>query len=211
MKMTVTKAPWIAISPATAFPTGSRAAASQPQSKALRAFSCKGVSRKLMGSALRMTAKGSGSQRARAFQHLANMVWRGRDSILAGSGLGRLSRLVGFCRFLSRPIGRILGEALAVRCGSSRVVRDIPTGTLELDGWRRQQSLQVPPTAVARGQRSIGELLDFLDASSTLFALVFVKRQAHLPLRVIPTKIIAVLEHSVKRPGCLGCLKGGGV
>jgi len=58
MNMTVPKAPWIAVAPATAFPTGSRAAASQSQSKALRAFSCKVISRKLMGSALRMTAHG---------------------------------------------------------------------------------------------------------------------------------------------------------
>ena len=39
MKMTVPKTPWTAVAPATAFPTGSRAAASRPQSKALRAFS----------------------------------------------------------------------------------------------------------------------------------------------------------------------------
>jgi hypothetical protein len=43
LKMTVPKAPGTAVAPATAFPTGSGAAASRSQSKALRAFSYKVV------------------------------------------------------------------------------------------------------------------------------------------------------------------------
>ena len=56
------------------------------------------------------------------------------------------------------------------------VVGDVPAGSLELDGGRGNHLFNAAAALRTLLQHLVGELLDFLEAVTTLLALVFVKR-----------------------------------
>ena len=60
--------------------------------------------------------------------------------------------------------------------GFIRVVGDVPAGAFELHGGRRNHLLNFAAALRAFFDHLVGKFLDFLEAVTALFALVFVKR-----------------------------------
>ena len=128
---------------------------------------------------------------------------------LFGSGLifrclGWMPFLFGDCRAFSLvPIARTAGAVRGPGGGLPRIIGHVPAAPLELNGRRRQNSLELACAFLTLGQRRVREFLDFLNVLSALRANVLVKRQFNLLRKALPTIISARLGR-VKM--CMGVL-----
>lgn len=114
-------------------------------------------------------------------------MWRaGSVALLACVGGCRLAFAGGGAARAAGTAFRRTGAGMtAMRgwgTGLFRIIRDVPTGPLELDRWRRDQLFQRPSALLTRTQRLRAEGLNLFYTPTTASALILVQRHGKLPL-----------------------------